>query len=44
MEEKTGWICPKCKTAVAPTEKTCPKCGKENVNESAGDDRDVLLG
>ena len=44
MEDSRGWICPKCDIAVAPTEKTCPKCGKEKVDESSRDERDVLLG
>ena len=43
-EKNVGWVCPKCNVSVAPTEKICPKCGKQKMDESSGDDRDVLLG
>jgi predicted amidophosphoribosyltransferase len=43
-KENLGWICPKCRKPVAPTEKTCPSCGKEQVDENSRDGRDVLLG
>ena len=43
-QKNVGWICPKCKISVAPTEKVCPSCGKEQVDENSNDDRDLLLG
>lgn len=29
MSNNTGWICPKCEVAIAPSEKTCPACPKK---------------
>jgi ribosomal protein L40E len=44
QDSNKGWVCPKCDAAVAPTVTTCPKCGKQKVDEANRDERDVLLG
>lgn len=44
MSNNVGWVCPKCKNSVAPSEKMCPNCKQEKVDESTKDGKDVLLG
>jgi hypothetical protein len=33
MSSNTGWICPKCETGVAPTQKVCPNCDTSNRHD-----------
>jgi hypothetical protein len=39
-----GWECPRCKVMINPTEKICPKCNHQKVDESMANNEELLLG
>jgi len=42
IENNNGWVCPKCDTCVAPTEKICPKCSEE-LKEGVDKEKQILI-
>jgi rubrerythrin len=43
LHKSTGWICPRCKNAIAPTMKTCPLCPPPTRVESSFSAQQELL-
>jgi rubrerythrin len=39
-----GWICPRCKTVVAPNLLVCPVCNQKRTNETLAEGETLICG